>query len=399
MKSRWRALPGGWRLAVVLTGCILLTVAVLSLAVELRRYDTWEGIYLLKGIRRPLALQNDLLLDQQKRLLAALPFHPLQRLLRMGRKELPPYLEYEWNETTGDGYVINILDDRTKIVTCFSRFLDDRGKTPAGIFLGGGLPFDLNERAEVNQNDTGMAYYDGRRWLHAWCSINEFIAADDALDREIYPSEWQFLGSRVLRASPTELALGSSHRVALDGIPLRIDKYAVFQAGRNYFLLRTVISNEGERSAGYFYVYGDEPWVGNFGSSKGNVGWTARGLEPYECPVDTGQTSFVGMYDIGNWVINEEGPFTRMANFIEWLGSPAPDLVYFSNKLGPLRPREAEIPLFTEQSRSLFLQWGPRFLIPGYSEAYTVAQGLALPNIAAPLPVKPVVVVPAFFGK
>jgi hypothetical protein len=376
---------------------LLLPVVLLPLVAEFRLTGEWEGIYLLKGIRRPLAIQNDLLLDEQYRLVAFFPFHPVHLLLSRFRRPAPPYLDLDWDAREGDGYVINVLDDKTRIVNCLSRFLDDGGKRPRGIFLGGGLPFDLNESGHVTMNDTGMAYFDGRSWLHAWCSINEFIAPASDSDREIYPSDWEFLGSRVVKGTPSEVILTSSHRVRIDGAPLRIDKYIGFQAGRSYLILSTVITNEGDRTAYYYFVYGDEPWVGNFGSSKGNVGWTARGLEPYETPVDTGDTGFIGLYDIGNWVIDEAGPFSRMANFLEWLGRTTPDLAYFSNKLGPLRPREAEIPLFTEQSRSLFLQWGPRRLMPGKSETYTVAQGLVLPNLLSPLPVKPVVEVPNFF--
>jgi hypothetical protein len=67
----------------------------------------------------------------------------------------------------------------------------------------------------------------------------------------------------------------------------------------------------GQRPAGYFYVYGDEPWVVDYVTSIGNVGWTKDRLLFYEAMIDPKNNSFVGMYDYGNQVINEKRNTSR----------------------------------------------------------------------------------------
>jgi len=69
----------------------------------------------------------------------------------------------------------------------------------------------------------------------------------------------------------------------------------------------------------FIYVYGDEPWLGNYGSSAGDVGWVADGLVLHEGAIDVNKYNFLGFYDYGNDVIVELHNFTGMANFIEWL--------------------------------------------------------------------------------
>ena len=147
------------------------------------------------------------------------------------------------------------------------------------------------------------------------------------------------------------------------------------------------VENAGRRALSYHYVYGDEPWVGEFGSSAGNVGWVKERLYYYEGVVDPRTHTFAGMYDAGNTLIPGAGQtFSGVANFIEWLGSNRPDLVYFSNKIGVFAQEKERVPLYSKDNRVIFLQWGPRLLRPGESELHLLAIGMADTAPGEPLP-------------
>jgi hypothetical protein len=46
-----------------------------------------------------------------------------------------------------------------------------------------------------------------------------------------------------------------------------MNRVARFVAGRPYFLLGVTPENVGSVPARYTFLYGDEPWVGNFGEA------------------------------------------------------------------------------------------------------------------------------------
>jgi hypothetical protein len=78
-----------------------------------------------------------------------------------------------------------------------------------------------------------------------------------------------------------------------------------------------------------------------------------------------------------------------MANFIEWIGMIRPQLVYISNKEGRISEDSQRVPLDSPDNRVLFLQWGPRLLLPGKSDMLMMAIGMAEHNPKSDIPVKP----------
>jgi len=372
-------------LAVSLLLCLLFT-----------RFDLrgdFEGIYLLRGDQGSLfVVQDDILLGEYERVLFKVESDTVLKRLR--KKELhdlrKPYLEYEWNKRTGHGFIQSFFPDGTKFLFCFGRFVDSEGKVPSGLFVGGGLPYAHYEESEVKMNETGMAFYNGKDWHHLWCNVNESIASAYN-PKAISPASWKFLGSKVLFAHDGELILKSSHRVVIEGVPLRIDRFAFYRAENRYFVLVNRITNIGEAPAAYFYVYGDEPWVGEFGTSVGNIGWVKDRPVYFEGAIDPGKYSHAGMWDIGNpYVYGGADPqtYTGLANFIEWRGVK-PDLAYFSNKIGTFANEKEKVPLFDKQNRVIFLQWGPRVLRPGQSDLMVLPIGMANNDPKAGFPVKP----------
>jgi hypothetical protein len=378
------------RKRLIALAVIGLPLLFLFFAIHFDFSSELEGIYILKCDRgRLFDVHSDLLLGDENRLLAKVEFEPVYQFFHGGKKRADrPHLNYHWNERKGCGYIFNDSGDGKELLTCFSRYVDSQGKVPKGLFVGGGLPYAMHEDIKLTMSATGMAHYNGKEWHHLWCNVNETIAS--APEDKHDPSSWKFLGSKVLHASDTKLVLRSSHELPIGNTTFRIDRYAIFRAGENYFTLVIKIANAGKLPASYFYVYGDEPWVGEFGSSGGNIGWTKDKLHYYEAAIDPQSYSFAGMYDIGNPVIlGEKGRYTGVANFIEWLGDVKPALVYFSNKEGQFADETERVPLYSKDNRVIFLQWGPRPLMPGQDELLIMAIGMAGTDLKSVMPVKP----------
>jgi hypothetical protein len=355
-----------------------------------------EGIYVLRSDTAPLYdIQDDLFFGEKDRLLFKLEFEPLYDFFSSikYRGVADPHLHYEWNNRNGNGFVITHFPNGRRLLTCFGRFLDDNKRIPEGLFVGGGLPYARNEEGEVTMNETGMAFYTGTEWHHLWCNVNEGIVSRSL--HVSYPSEWKFLGSRVLEASTQKVVIKSSHEVNMDGVPLRIDRYAFFKAEDTFFVLAIVIRNNTMFKAQYLYVYGDEPWVGDYGSSLGNVGWVQDRVYYYEGLVDPEKYAFAGLWDIGNPKVPYEremgAEFTGMANFIEWLGDNKPDLVYFGNSANDIVEESKKVPLSSEASRVIFLRWGPKTIKPNEEQVILLGIGMAGFGPQKTLPSKPAV--------
>jgi len=351
-----------------------------------------KGIFLLKGKKGSLfELKDDLYLGDGSRLISGVDFGDprFSFFSRMHRhKPGEAYLYYEWNRSDGSGFVRNFMPGGEQLLTCFARYEENESEYVHGLFVGGGLPAGVQGDDAVKMAETGMAYFDGKRWYHVWCSVNEAITPGDS-GGTILPSRWKFLGSKVLKESDKGLAIMSSHAVDVAGVPLRMDRYAYFRAGDPYFILSVVIRNIGGDTASFVYCYGDDPWVGDFGSSAGNVGWVKDGTINFEQSVDPYKYDFAGMYDYGNSVLGKGHHYTMTANFIEWLGSNRPDLVFFSNAPGSFSRNEGmDVPLASNE-RFIGLQWGPHELKPGRSESFTLAVGMAGYDPKTGFPVKP----------
>jgi hypothetical protein len=105
------------------------------------------------------------------------------------------------------------------------------------------------------------------------CSANEEISAGTDFSFTITPSLWEFRGSKILKDTSKELIIKSSHAASFENSKMNIDRYAIFRAGESYFILIIRFKNIGNNVMKFIYVYGDEHWIGNYGSSAGDVGW------------------------------------------------------------------------------------------------------------------------------
>lgn len=379
-----------WPKRRLFTLAALLVVALAAAtSVRVRYYGHWQGIYILKGTDGRLLVKDDLMLGDENGLLFALPAEPVFRFLNgdVSHATGGPRLEYEWFRRDGSGFVRSFAADGTEFLTCLSRYLDSGGEETQGLFVGGGLPFDLEKDRRVSMNETGMAFFDGKYWHHIWCNVNEAISPWSNPAAVMPPSALKYRGSRILESTPQRLVLSSSHWFELDGVPVSMDRFMVFRPGTRYVTLVIRMTNIGKQPTGYYYVYGDEPWVGNYGSAEGNVGWVVDGLVPYEGTIDPERYGWTGYVDHGNEAAGETHDRSGLANFIEWKGPLVPDTVYFSNRIGSFSDSSARIPLSHPQDRVIFLQWGPRLMAPGQSDTIVLSIGMAdrEPNTGFPL--------------
>jgi hypothetical protein len=374
---------------------IIASVAFFAVIVTITRFDIkgrYEGIFLLREKPKNFGLfelKDDLYLGDGSRLLFAIDLKKPKYTSDQSSpdyKTAKPFIFFSWDAKDGSGFVRNFFGDGTRMVTCFSRFDDEAEDNLAhGLIVGGGLPPNIEGDDETKMSETGMAYFNGKCWFHIWCNANEGFTSLDTAEKSA-PSDWTFLGSKVLNSSSDTVALMSSHEVDVDGVPLHLDRYAYFRAGRPYFKLGMKITNLGDVPAHFTYVYGDEPWVGKYGSSKGNVGWTKDRLYENVEWVDTTKYNYAGFFDYGR--SNDSHNYTMAANFIEWYPTLKPN-VYFSN--GPMDSpmTHPQAVAMDSNERFISVEFPVPELLPGKSTMIFMAIGMAGTDPQTGFPVKP----------
>jgi hypothetical protein len=343
---------------------VLALAGLLAAVTDFELSGRWHGVFLVRGKGgAPLVVKDDLLLGDGSRLLAGVSLSRLRSLLLPTASAARASLELDWSVAEGNGLVRSRFADGTELVTVFSRFDDDEGHEPRGLFVGGALP---DVAASAQQDESGMSFRDGDGWHHIWCSANELLL-DLPAGRSWYPGAWRYLGGRVLIQDSDRIVLESSHAVPLAAGTLRVDRYAYFRAGLPWFKLGMRFTNAGEQPVRFAYAYGDEPWVGHFGSAAGNVGWLRDGIVRVEGPVPR-DGRFAGIFD-------EQ---SRLAAFAAWAADTAPDRAYFANQPGS-RFRRLGQPL---ASNEVFvgLEWLDVALRPGESRSILLTLGMAKPG-------------------
>ncbi len=374
---------------LLLCGAALATAVFIYLFVNVRFDITghFEGLYLLRDKEAgKYEVSDHLFVGEGTALIRGRDLTPLQQRI-MGlfspHNDGHPHLHCEWNPYDGSGLVSQHFANGTSLVTYFGRYLDG-DEEAHGLFVGGGMPDTVATNMNYNMNNSGMTFGDGKRWYHIWCSVNEGIGVLDGREM-LTPSRWKFLGSRVASRSDSSVVITSSHSVVLNGLPVKIDRRAGFAAGETYFTLEIRLTNQGGAPLVLEYHYGDEPWVGYYGTSLGDVGWVRDRLVTHEEVLDSGRYGYAGMVDSGNRAIGEVPVYSNLANFIEWFGEERPS-VYFANSGKAPAPGSKE-PLESNE-RYLGLEW-ERQLAPGETATIRLAIGMAGYDQRTGIPVKP----------
>lgn len=371
----------------------IVAAVVLFSKVTFENRNNFEGIYFLKGEHGDwLEVTDDLSPDDMERLLWSVSLPSLKRAKVSGAcipGDNKPCTLFEWNENVGRGFIKTIYPDNKKLIVALGRYIGSTtGKAVSGLFIGGGLPTGDPDYQPGNSNEAGMTYFDGNRYFHIWCTVNEGI--QDADNKGIPPSTWEFVSSKILESSDIGLTIKSKHRTKVNNVPVAIERTLFYQTGDAFVTLVTKLTNIGKTPTSFAYLYGDEPWLGNFYTySKGNIGWFKDGLITTEMFIDTSKNNYIGMFDYGNPLAGESHNFTGKANFIEWEPATRPDLAYFSNQFGVVAPPEQKVPLTSYKNRVVSLEWGLKSLPPGESRSFTLKVGMADIDAKNGLPIKP----------
>jgi hypothetical protein len=379
-------------LALIIVVCVA-NICILFTKVQFNFVGDFEGVFIIAGENSYWwEITDDLFPEEADRFIWGMPLSGLKDVASVGacNAKNESCINFEWNNDTGRGFIKNIFPDGRKLLICLSRFEDTLGIPSKGLFVGGNLPMRDPDCQIFNKNETGMAYFDGKRYYHIWCNVNEAIVSAAHPEDILYPTKWEFLGSRIIENDKKSVTLTSRHLVKIDGVPFSVEKFLFYEAGDSYFHLITKVTNKGYRSAAFYYAYGDEPWLGDFGSSEGDVGWVKGRLVTTETLIDTKADHFAGMFDYGNSLAGEKHEnYTGKANFIEWSHDSRPDVAYFSNKEGAavIKPNS---PLNSPDCRFIGLQWGPKRLNPGGTFSFSLAIGMAANDPATGFPQKPV---------
>ena len=345
-----------------------------------------SALYMLKGKKGGIELSRDLLFEDADRLIFMLDANSVFEYFMKGLAVAKgkSVLELTWNRKKGMGDIKQFRKNGEVLAISFSRYREDAADLQ-GLFLGGDLPY--GESKFNSQKTSGFGFFDGENWSHIWCAANEGLKIMGS-EESMVPPLWTYNGSRVLKNTRDEIILESDHEAVIADSKLRMKRFAYVRAGDDYFILKVRITNASKTPISYGYAYGDEPWVGEFGSSDGDVGWHKGGLVKHERFVSPIEHSYAGYWDYGNDAAHEGQAYTGKANFIQWL-TPMPSYVFFSNDFDYCCNETK--PLNGKYSRVINIVWLNQMLMPGKSRDHILAIGMARVNPETGFPEKPAV--------
>ena len=292
-----------------------------------------------------------------------------------------PRLEAKWDPATGRGAVLSHLKGGDLLRTCFQ--CDFPGYT-GGLVIGG-------------YSGSGMGLYP-KAPIRGFKAINVFCAQDESIrDHESgleYTYGWsenmgegrggerlEYVKGEVLESGPQRVVLRSINR----GGCYEVTKVATTRAGDLYWIIATRVTSVCQKKIRFDLYSGDDPWIGTYRSSDGDVGWTPAGLVRRELALPAGRFTAGGIYDLGNRALGQkEGSFSGQANFtLLDPVSPLPTLTAFANRFAHTAAEvDPKKPLSNDTLTALNLAWNGLELAPG--EGFTFAFALGLAHTGAP---------------
>lgn len=296
-----------------------------------------------------------------------------------------PGLHLEWDPETGKGAVVHRTPEGDRYRTCFH--CGYPGYT-GGLVIG-------------SYNGSGFGYYParpirGHRLINLFCAQDESIWDLDEQKEHTYGwsenfgqgddgTPLEFRKGQVVRQTDEALVLRSVNETGC----YRVIKVAHTRAGAAWWIIATRIENVCDRPIRFDFFSGDDPWLGLYRSSDGDVGWTPAGLVQQETYFPPGAFSAGGVYDLGNAKLGQTSEsFTGEANFMQLDPvSPRPDRTFFANsfahEVGDIDPRRF---LDNKTLTALNMGWTARTLDPGEGLTTAMAMGRAVTGKGKPVP-------------
>lgn len=284
-------------------------------------------------------------------------------------------VEVGWDPATGRGDVRHYFESGDVARTCFH--CGYPGYT-GGLVVG-------------NFNGSGYGYYP-KEPLRGFKSVNVLCATDESLwdldEKAEYTYGWsenygkgddgkrlEYQRGRILEPGPGRVVLQSENA----GGCYRVTKVATTRAGAAWWIVATRITNRCDRPIRFDFFTGDDPWLGLYRSSDGDVGWsTEAGLLERETEIVPFTSG--GIYDLGNRALGQApDSFSNQAMFFEIdPGAPLPDHAFLANRFAhsaqEIDPKHV---LTNQQMIALNLGWTGRTLAPGKGLTVALAMGLA----------------------
>ena len=290
-----------------------------------------------------------------------------------------PKVAITWDPATGRGDVVHHYGSGDMLRTCFHcKYAGYTGGLVIGNFNGSGMEF----RPRIP--------------IRGFASINVFCAQDESIwDRDEnaeYTYGWSenfgrgddgkrllYQRGRIIERGPERVLLESENGAGCYGVT----KLAFTRAEARWWIIATRITNRCAHSVHFDFFTGDDPWLGLYQTSDGDVGWTTAGIVERESDV----TPFFagGLYDLGSKALGQtDEKFSNQADFFALdPAQPLPDRAFVANRFAHT---EKEItpgrPLDNKTMIALNLGWTNRTLQPG--EGMTVAVGLGMAETGTP---------------
>lgn len=288
----------------------------------------------------------------------------------------PSRFAMRWDPATGRGDVVQDLGEAGQLRTCFHCTWPGYS---GGLIIG-------------NLNGPGVGLYPDRP-IRGYASINVWCAQDESIwdldERAEYSYGWSenygdgddgrvlaYEKGRIIETGPERVVLQSRNV----GGCYRVTKVATTRARARFWVIATRIENTCDRPVRFDFFTGEDPWVGRYHSSDGDVGWSAAGLLTHEAEVDPALFDAGGLYDLGNSAQGQSPTqFSNQANFVQVdPATPLPDRVLFANRFAHA-PEDIDTgrPLDNKSLTAINLGWTGRRLMPGEGFTVAVAMGLA----------------------
>lgn len=174
----------------------------------------------------------------------------------------------------------------------------------------------------------------------------------------------------------------------------RETRYLRWPLGKPYLLVALHVTNTCAKQQAFDFWTGDDPWIGMYQTSEGDVGWQPGRIIREESLLDASNFQVAGFYDLGNDLTGEKpGTFSNVANFFALdPSSPKPHHASFANRFAHVADEVHEgRPLDNKSLMALNLGWKKVTLKSGDSWRLAYAMGRARTSEPGGVPVPPAI--------
>jgi hypothetical protein len=307
----------------------------------------------------------------------------LMELAEVKPSRIGPF-EIGWNPETGKGPVAQDFDDGSRIEICFQ--CGYKGYT-GGLVIG-------------SFNTPGFSWIPSRpvrgfTFLNMWCAFDETLHETATGDNYTFGWSQNFderhegkrlalQDAKIIGRSESGIVLGSTN----EGGCYRVDRFVSWKRGDRFVVFSMSVQNRCDENVRFDYWLGEDPWIGTYKSSEGDVGWvqlregegSKASIVRQEKRLDGELFECAGVYDLGNVEAGDvEGGFSNQANFIRLSPlTPRPTVVYFANRFAhedaDITP---DLPLNNKTLTAFNIGWKGIELGPGEKLALGWAAGVA----------------------